>query len=264
MENVIKYVTGFFGGLLSIMMAVLPVAILWNVLTGQTIFGMDVVGNLTGDVTGSVTGNVVGNTTGTHYGNVIGALDGDVTGSVFGDDSTLLVDGNNNKVLLKDQYALIEAHKGDVTFTLTDIPLGDYISIGFSIGLDSATNHGNPNQYAAEHPLSPINNSLHWNWTGGYIFTALEGKVVKDAETFIFHLAGDQNKLDFELPTSFSTSATDADKEAVITYDVSEVFKNPEIYSIASDGASSHSVSSPVTVKLIRNMSDVFTKFEVK
>lgn len=175
-----------------------------------------------------------------------------------------LIDGNNNKVLLKDQYALIEAHKGDVTFTLTDIPLGDYISIGFSIGLDSATNHGNPNQYAAEHPLSPINNSLHWNWTGGYIFTALEGKVVKDAETFIFHLAGDQNKLDFELPTSFSTSATDADKEAVITYDVSEVFKNPETYSIASDGASSHSVSSPVTVKLIRNMSDVFTKFEVK
>ena len=33
MENVIKYVTGFFGGLLSIMMAVLPVAILWNVFT---------------------------------------------------------------------------------------------------------------------------------------------------------------------------------------------------------------------------------------
>jgi hypothetical protein len=47
MENVIKYVTGFFGGLLSIMMAVVPVAILWNVLTGQTIFGMDVVSNLT-------------------------------------------------------------------------------------------------------------------------------------------------------------------------------------------------------------------------
>ena len=47
MENVIKYVTGFFSGLLSIMMAVVPVAILWNVLTGQTIFGMDVVSNLT-------------------------------------------------------------------------------------------------------------------------------------------------------------------------------------------------------------------------
>jgi len=47
MENVIKYVTGFFSGLLSIMMAVVPVAILWNVLTGGMIFGMDVVANLT-------------------------------------------------------------------------------------------------------------------------------------------------------------------------------------------------------------------------
>ena len=47
MENVIKYVTGFFSGLLSIMMAVVPVTILWNVLTGGTVFGMDVVANLT-------------------------------------------------------------------------------------------------------------------------------------------------------------------------------------------------------------------------
>ena len=47
MENVIKHVTGFFGGLLSIMMAVVPVAILWNVLTGGMIFNMDVVANLT-------------------------------------------------------------------------------------------------------------------------------------------------------------------------------------------------------------------------
>ena len=34
MENVIKYVTGFFGGLSSVLMAVLPVTILWTVLTG--------------------------------------------------------------------------------------------------------------------------------------------------------------------------------------------------------------------------------------
>ena len=43
MENVIKYVTGFFGGLSSVLMAVLPVTILWTVLTGGTVFGMDVV-----------------------------------------------------------------------------------------------------------------------------------------------------------------------------------------------------------------------------
>jgi len=46
MEKVMNYLTGFFGGLVSIMMAVLPVAILWTVLTGGTMFGMDVITNL--------------------------------------------------------------------------------------------------------------------------------------------------------------------------------------------------------------------------
>ena len=47
MESVIKYITGFFGGLMSVLMAVLPVTILWFVLTGGSVFGMDVVANLT-------------------------------------------------------------------------------------------------------------------------------------------------------------------------------------------------------------------------
>tara|TARA_A100001201_G_scaffold67723_1_gene62858 strand:- start:61 stop:285 length:225 start_codon:yes stop_codon:yes gene_type:complete len=47
MDSVMKYVTGFFGGLMTIMMAVLPVTILWQVLTGTNVFGMDVIANLT-------------------------------------------------------------------------------------------------------------------------------------------------------------------------------------------------------------------------
>ena len=47
MENVIKYITGFFTGLGSVMMAVLPVTILWYVLTGGSVFGMDVIANIT-------------------------------------------------------------------------------------------------------------------------------------------------------------------------------------------------------------------------
>ena len=46
MDTVINYVKGFFGGLGSIMMAILPIAILWNILTGGMIFDMDVFGNL--------------------------------------------------------------------------------------------------------------------------------------------------------------------------------------------------------------------------
>ena len=60
MENVIKYVTGFFGGLLTVLMAVLPVTILWTVLTGGSVFGMDVIANLTAIVTSLGNGGFVG------------------------------------------------------------------------------------------------------------------------------------------------------------------------------------------------------------
>ena len=60
MENVIKYVTGFFGGLSSVLMAVLPITILWTVLTGGTVFGMDVVTNLSALITSLGEGGFVG------------------------------------------------------------------------------------------------------------------------------------------------------------------------------------------------------------
>jgi|TARA_B100000902_G_C27019229_1_gene768762 hypothetical protein len=60
MESVIKYITGFFGGLMAIMMAVLPVTILWTVLTGGSVFGMDVIANLTALVNSLGQGGFVG------------------------------------------------------------------------------------------------------------------------------------------------------------------------------------------------------------
>ncbi|MDB3870555.1 hypothetical protein N9322_01245 [bacterium] len=60
MDSVIKYVNGFFGGLLSVMMTVLPVTILWTVLTGGTVFGMDVIANLSALVTSLGEGGFVG------------------------------------------------------------------------------------------------------------------------------------------------------------------------------------------------------------
>ena len=47
MENVMKMITGFFAGLGSVMMAVIPVSILWFVLTAGSVFGVDVIANLT-------------------------------------------------------------------------------------------------------------------------------------------------------------------------------------------------------------------------
>jgi len=63
MEKAMNYITGFFGGLGSVMMAILPVTILWFVLTGGDVFGMDIIANLTALVnnfgSGGFTGLVV-------------------------------------------------------------------------------------------------------------------------------------------------------------------------------------------------------------
>ena len=63
MEKVTNYLTGFFGGLMAVMMAILPVTIIWYVFTGGDVWGMDVITNLTNLVNmfgnGGFTGLVV-------------------------------------------------------------------------------------------------------------------------------------------------------------------------------------------------------------
>ena len=60
MDNVIKMITGLFAGLGSVLLAVLPVTILWYVLTGGSVFGMDVITNLTALVDGFGNGGFTG------------------------------------------------------------------------------------------------------------------------------------------------------------------------------------------------------------
>jgi len=55
-----KMITGFFGGLGTVLMAVVPVSILWYVLTGGSVFGIDVVTNLSALITSLGEGGFVG------------------------------------------------------------------------------------------------------------------------------------------------------------------------------------------------------------
>ena len=60
MEKVFSIVSGFLGGLGSLFMAFIPVTILWYVLTGGSVYGMDVIANLTSLVNGFGEGGFVG------------------------------------------------------------------------------------------------------------------------------------------------------------------------------------------------------------
>ena len=60
MEKVFSLLTGLLGGIGTLLMSLIPVTILWFVLTGGSVFGMDVIANLTALVDGLGKGGFVG------------------------------------------------------------------------------------------------------------------------------------------------------------------------------------------------------------
>ena len=60
MKNVFNMVNDFVKGLAGVFMGIIPVAILWFVLTGTSVLGFDVVANLTTLVNSLVNGGFIG------------------------------------------------------------------------------------------------------------------------------------------------------------------------------------------------------------
>jgi len=60
MEKVFSLINDFLGGLGKLFLALIPVSILWYVLTGTSVFGIDVITNLTSLVSGFGQGGFVG------------------------------------------------------------------------------------------------------------------------------------------------------------------------------------------------------------
>ena len=60
MDSVFKMVNGFVKGLGGVFMGLIPLAILWFVLTGTSVLGFDVVGNLTALIDMLVNGGFIG------------------------------------------------------------------------------------------------------------------------------------------------------------------------------------------------------------
>jgi hypothetical protein len=78
------------------------------------------------------------------------------------------------------------------TFNITNIE-----GIRFSIGVDSPANNADPSLQPALSPLSFQSPSMHWGWSAGYRFVALEGKAGTGFNT-VFELHGLWNANYFE------------------------------------------------------------------
>jgi len=111
------------------------------------------------------------------------------------------------------QFGFLDAESGRLSFTLRNVPEGDYVGLAFQIGLPAAINHGDPARWPAGHPLNPIVNGLHWSWAGGYIFAAIEGRwragagdslaAAASERGFSYHLATDERLMRVRFATLF-------------------------------------------------------------
>jgi len=60
MDSVFKMVNGFLGSLVTVFMGLIPLAILWFVLTGTSVLGFDVVANMTSLLSSLANGGFIG------------------------------------------------------------------------------------------------------------------------------------------------------------------------------------------------------------
>jgi hypothetical protein len=172
-----------------------------------------------------------------------------------------LIDENNQRVDIDSTWGYVSQTRRRLSFDIDAEQLsGNYSAIGFDIGLDSTTNHGNPFNFPPDHALDPMF-GMHWSWASGYIFLKLEGRYTQqngDNSAFAFHIAGLENRSSYELPLSLNM---DSDSAVIhLQSDIYEMFVNPISYNLEEDGAFSHSTNDGGSVeKLLQNMTDFIT-----
>ncbi len=137
-----------------------------------------------------------------------------------------LVRADGTNVQLTGQYGFFDAIDPDRhEIPLHSVPAGDYVGLNLRVGVAPEANHADPSLWPAGHALNPLTNGLHWGWTGGYVFLAIEGHYgnTPDASLdggFSFHLATD----DLQLPVRFTKPFSIlGDSRITLLFDVADL-----------------------------------------
>jgi len=117
-----------------------------------------------------------------------------------------IVHDNGQETSIDDLWILV-----DVSAT-TQVDLGSYDvnsveMVKLHIGVNEEQNHLDPSTYPPSHPLALSSPSMHWGWTAGYRFVAIEGygSSMYD-QLFQLHALGDRNYFTTEIPVTTEAS----------------------------------------------------------
>ncbi len=174
----------------------------------------------------------------------------------------VLVNISGEEIVLDSAAAYINMSDGRVSFELPNIPEDDYTELRFLLGVDSTTNHQDPNLFAASSPLNPIINNLHWGWMDGFIFCSVEGYHYKDGQmkgAFAYHVGLDENLMKINIQNNFKV------KKSVpleLNFDLSAYFESPHVINITENAPITHSDKAAdfgLSSKLSENLLNAFT-----
>ena len=163
-----------------------------------------------------------------------------------------LIKEDSSKIQIIDYHYTDATIASKNTFSVTNIPNGNYIGICFNIGLDSVHNITGALADNAE------NNNMEWPVGGGYHFMKFEGHYM-DTTTltgFTMHL-GTNASLVKENPI-YKSFTVNLNRVAFnMTMNLNEWFRNPAVYDFDMDG--NFSMGNMMAMqKLAANGVDVF------
>ena len=121
----------------------------------------------------------------------------------------------------REWFAFTDASKGDAIHELGGLPRRSLDALRFYIGPDAATDQTDPSIYPPRHALNPTVNGLHWGWTGGFVYLAIEGNA--GALGYSYHLAGAANRMAVTLPAAIDLTH---DTTVEIDFHVDRLFKD--------------------------------------
>jgi hypothetical protein len=141
-------------------------------------------------------------------------------------------DGTEYKV--PESYYLVNALTPS-TFMLDfqDIPEGDYTSVKFIVGVDSARNTA-----GAQKGALATTNDLYWDWNMGYVFFKAEGTSPQNAMGLTYHIGGyggaeaAQRTITLDFAGNKLLVRNSKEVEVHASVDIKKVFKNVDVASL--------------------------------
>jgi hypothetical protein len=147
----------------------------------------------------------------------------------------LTKDGTDYEV--PESYYLVDESKPETkSFTIKDLPVGEYSKITFMIGVDTKRNTS-----GAQTGFLDPSYGMIWDWNTGYIMAKMEGISPQSSipsKVFQFHMGGfkfpypAQRIISLDLPKHAPVSDS-AFSTIIVRSDVLEWFKTPTIISLA-------------------------------